>query len=785
MGKKAKVGKARKDKYYQLAKDTGYRSRAAFKLLQLNRKYEFLQKSRVCIDLCAAPGGWLQVASQLMPVSSIILGIDLAPIRPIHNVTTFQEDITSDKCRQILNKELQTWKADVVLHDGAPNVGMNWLHDAFQQATLTLKALKLATEFLRKGGWFITKIFRSKDYNSLLWVFHQLFRKVFATKPQASRNESAEIFVVCQHFLAPDKIDPKLLDSKYVFSEVAMDPTTSGVNLVHPEKEKRKAEGYPEGKLALESKLLASEYIKSENHWQLLANCTQIVFDDKSIADHPLTTDEIREYCTDIKVLGKPALKSLSNWRTKLCEFYKPSQQADNSQERDKDESEAKDDNDSDDDDDDSTAVKKIEEEKKKDLKKKRKKVMKEKRKLRDKMRLNMVIPGDKIDVGDETDMFSLKTLRNIKDLETVEAANSADIVVEENGISLDDDETGAKNRKRTMAYDRCDDENDDNMDVDDDEDVEPESADDSAESSDDETNDDRHNPLIVNLQKPTKTAAAKNWFNKPVFAGIKDEDDDFEVVPVSASKHPLSSDDDDDVDDEDDADDVGSDTEAEPKITVTGSKSADITTTDDKPNKIVKLSPLELAVGEEMVKSRKRRRELVEMSYHRYTHGDEAGLPDWFVEDERKHCRIERPVTKEQIEAYKAKQKAIDAAPIKKVAEAKARKKRKMVKRLEKVRKKAETVTDSVDISDKAKMKQIKDIYKKAGLLKSEKKEVAYVVGKKGVGKRVSRPPGVKGRFRVVDPRMKKDNKKKKLETKGGKRKGGKAGKAKGRKSR
>ena len=189
-------------------------------------------------------------------------------------------------------------------------------------------------------------------------------------------------------------------------------------------------------------------------------------------------------------------------------------------------------------------------------------------------------------------------------------------------------------------------------------------------------------------------------------------------------------------------------------------SNSFEVVPADSQSNKhrVRKLDPEGLAIGALMVQSKKKREDLIERGYNRWTHNDD-NLPDWFLADESKYCQKTLPITKEMVEVYRAKLKEINSRPIKKIAEARARKKKHALKKLERARKKAESIADlGEDVTAQEKAQQIKQVYKRAGVLGKRKREVEYVVAKRGVGKRVKRPAWVKGHFKVVDPRMKKD---------------------------
>ncbi|XP_053870180.1 pre-rRNA 2'-O-ribose RNA methyltransferase FTSJ3 [Malaclemys terrapin pileata] len=813
MGKKGKVGKSRRDKFYRLAKETGFRSRSSFKLIQLNRKFQFLPKSRALLDLCAAPGGWLQVASKFMPVSSLIIGVDLVPIKPIPNVVTLQEDITTEKCRQAVRKELQTWKVDVVLNDGAPNVGASWVHDAYSQANLTLMALKLACEFLSKGGWFITKVFRSRDYQPLLWIFQQLFRKVQATKPQASRNESAEIFVVCQGYLSPDKIDSKFFDPKFAFKEVEIQ-AKSVSELVT--KKKPKAEGYAEGDTTLYHRFTLMDFLKAPNPVDFLSKANEITLGDSELERHSATTEELRQCCRDIRVLGRKELRALLNWRMKLRRFMarklkEQAKELDISLSSGEEEEGGEDE-----------AVKmsgaagdgaaeeeemelrlaELKAEEVAELKRKKKKILKEQRKQRERIELKMDLPGVSIADEGETGMFSLRTIGKTRLLNEVARGDmaSADAFLE--APHEDDD----------MALSEHDDADDVSLasDLGSDELADIEERLQEAKRglgpkrgtfqqvTEEEG---EENPLLVPLEEKSVLEERQTnlWFGKEVFAGIEDDVDEAleisQAQALSERKKPLpgnvkgkgqkklppsqeaaavevgpreavgagpSEDQGGRSSGEEDSD---SSSDEERETSQKGRKRAlaepggfEVVPIEDPVKRARILDAEGLALGSVIATSRKAKRDLIDNSFNRYAFNEEEGeLPEWFQQEEQQHRRKQLPLDRQTVEEYRQHWRQINARPIKKVAEAKARKKRRLLKKMEQMKKKAEAVVSTVDISEREKVAQLRSIYKKAGLGK-EKREVTYLVAKKGVGRRVRRPAGVKGHFKVVDSRMKKD---------------------------
>ena len=181
----------------------GYRARSAFKLLQLDSEFKFLEGTQRAVDLCAAPGSWSQVLSEHVQQ---LVAVDLQPMAPLDGVVCMQGDITSVDTAHGILREFDNQQADLVVCDGAPDV--TGLHDVddYLQGQLLLSALALATHLLREGGTFVAKIFRHKNVGLLYAQLRLVFRRVSVAKPSASRNSSTEAFVVCEDFFGNCKL---------------------------------------------------------------------------------------------------------------------------------------------------------------------------------------------------------------------------------------------------------------------------------------------------------------------------------------------------------------------------------------------------------------------------------------------------------------------------------------------------------------------------------------------------------------------------------------------------
>uniref|UniRef100_A0AAV1UE46 Putative tRNA (cytidine(32)/guanosine(34)-2'-O)-methyltransferase n=1 Tax=Peronospora matthiolae TaxID=2874970 RepID=A0AAV1UE46_9STRA len=215
-----RTSKDKRDIYYRKAKQQGYRARSAFKLLQLDDKFQFLQSATRVVDLCAAPGGWSQVIVERVPTDSIIVAVDLMEMAPLDGVVQIQGDITHKETADEIVAHFQGQKAQVVVSDGAPDVlGLHDL-DEYLQAQLILAGLNISLHILEKGGTFVAKLFRGKEVSLLYAQLCRFFRHVTCAKPKTSRNSSLEAFAVCQHFRLPNGFVPdmerNLLDLRYI-----------------------------------------------------------------------------------------------------------------------------------------------------------------------------------------------------------------------------------------------------------------------------------------------------------------------------------------------------------------------------------------------------------------------------------------------------------------------------------------------------------------------------------------------------------------------------------------
>ena len=182
------------DPYVREARQQGYRSRAAFKLLQIDAKEKILRPGQVVVDLGAAPGGWSQVAADKVKPSGRVIAIDLLPIAPISAVTLLKGDFRSERLRQALADA----KADVVLSDLSANLSGIGNVDQARALELTRAAIDFCCRSLKPEGVFLAKAFHGEAFDALMARLKSSFRKVKVVKPLASRGESAETYVVAR-----------------------------------------------------------------------------------------------------------------------------------------------------------------------------------------------------------------------------------------------------------------------------------------------------------------------------------------------------------------------------------------------------------------------------------------------------------------------------------------------------------------------------------------------------------------------------------------------------------
>ena len=186
------------DPYVKLAQQKGMRSRSAFKLLELQDKYQLIRPGMVVVDLGAAPGGWCQLAQSLVSEEGRVIGLDILPMEPIHGVLLIEGDFTEDETLHELEDALRGHSVDLVLSDMAPNMSGMATIDQAKAMYLAELALEFVRSQLKPGGDFVVKLFQGEGFDSYVREVRSLFMKVRVRKPKASRPRSREVYLLAR-----------------------------------------------------------------------------------------------------------------------------------------------------------------------------------------------------------------------------------------------------------------------------------------------------------------------------------------------------------------------------------------------------------------------------------------------------------------------------------------------------------------------------------------------------------------------------------------------------------
>jgi len=184
------------DYYVTQAKNSGYRSRAAYKLIELQQKDQLFKSGMLVVDLGAAPGGWSQVATQYIGKTGKVIALDILDMPSIPGVSFIQGDFSQDQPYKELLAMIQHKTVDWVISDMAPNITGNRTTDQAQSIYLVELALEFAQKTLKKNGGFLAKVFQGEGFDGFIETLRQNFDQVTIRKPQASRARSREVYVI-------------------------------------------------------------------------------------------------------------------------------------------------------------------------------------------------------------------------------------------------------------------------------------------------------------------------------------------------------------------------------------------------------------------------------------------------------------------------------------------------------------------------------------------------------------------------------------------------------------